>query len=56
MNQHGNLDTDRCAAIVTQPPHYLHFYQCNRKPGHGRDGAYCKQHAKQRRYQELKEG
>lgn len=22
-------------------------YQCSRKPGHGPDGLYCKQHAKQ---------
>ena len=22
------------------------FFQCSRKPGHGPDGLYCKQHAK----------
>lgn len=23
-----------------------HHYQCSRKRGHGKDGLYCKQHAK----------
>lgn len=34
----------RCAyevATDTRAPNYL---QCNRKPGHGPDGLYCKQH------------
>lgn len=36
----------RCAYEVSDPPWYLDYYQCSRKPGHGPDGLYCKQHAK----------
>ena len=37
---------DRCAYEVSEPPHYLSSHQCTRKPGHGPDGLFCKQHAR----------
>jgi hypothetical protein len=36
----------RCAYEVSEPPWYIEYHQCNRKPGYGPDGLYCKQHAK----------
>jgi hypothetical protein len=42
----NRLDPNRCAKMVSHPPHYLHSFQCQRKPGHGPDGKFCKQHAK----------
>ena len=44
-----------CHAEVSEPPHYLHRHRCYRMGGHGRDGLYCRQHAKQRRYSNPKE-
>ncbi len=41
------LDPTRCAKIVSEPPWYLHSHQCSRKKGHGPEGSFCKQHAKQ---------
>jgi len=38
-------DETRCIASVADHTGY-HFYQCTRKRGYGRDGKYCKQHAK----------
>ena len=35
--------SDRCAARVPEPPHYLHDHQCTRSAV---DGGYCAQHAK----------
>jgi hypothetical protein len=37
------FDPFRCAQEVSSD--YL-FHQCQRKPGHGPDALYCKQHAK----------
>ena len=39
-------DPRRCGYEVPEPPHYLNTHQCRRKPGFGRDGLFCKQHAK----------
>ena len=39
-------DASRCAAAVCQPPHYFDEFQCSRKPGHGPEKLWCKQHAK----------
>lgn len=39
-------DPTRCAEEVADPPRYILFHQCLRKRGHGKDGLYCKQHAK----------
>lgn len=38
-------DLTRCITEVW-PPRGWHPYQCQRKRGHGKDGLYCKQHAK----------
>ena len=38
-------DSDRCAEEVWGGGSHIP-YQCSRKPGHGPDGLYCKQHAK----------
>ena len=38
-------NSNQCAAEIGE---YI-FYQCSRKPGHGPDGLYCKQHAKMER-------
>ena len=38
-------DKTRCIAKVADFTGF-HFYQCQRKRGHGPDGLYCKQHAK----------
>ncbi len=44
---HANKYTPtRCAYDVSEPPWYIDSHQCSRKPGHGPDGLYCKQHAK----------
>lgn len=47
-------ENERCAAIVSTPPWYIDHYRCTRRNGHGKDGRYCKQHAKQPRYAEVK--
>lgn len=44
----------RCAARVTEPPHYIHHYRCSRKAalvkGSDKGGIpLCRQHAKQSR-------
>lgn len=39
-----SFDEEHCAATVFGP---YRPYQCTRKPGHGPDHLYCKQHAKQ---------
>ena len=38
-------DKTRCIAEVADFTGF-HFFQCSRKRGHGRDGLFCKQHAK----------
>jgi hypothetical protein len=38
-------DFDRCARVVWPKGSYT-SYQCSRACGHGPNGAYCKQHAK----------
>ena len=38
-------DPARCIAPVRNWSGW-HFYQCQKKRGHGTDGLYCKQHAK----------
>ncbi len=38
-------DYNRCAWQVFDRT-FFRSYQCTRKCGHGPDGAYCKQHAK----------
>jgi hypothetical protein len=37
---------ERCAMEVYEQGRGMMFYQCSRKPGHGPDSLYCKQHAK----------
>ena len=39
------VDETRCIAKVADDTGW-HFYQCSRKRGYGKDGKYCKQHAK----------
>ena len=53
-------DAERCAKLVSLPPHYLHSFPCSRRRGYGPGGAYCKQHAamiahRDARVRELKE-
>ena len=36
----------QCAYEVSVPPWYFESHQCARKPGHGHNGLFCKQHAK----------
>lgn len=38
-------DNDRCA-YETYSNYTRMFYQCTRKPGHGPESLYCKQHSK----------
>ena len=38
-------DRARCIEKVQDSTGW-HFYQCSRKRGYGKDGEYCKQHAK----------
>jgi hypothetical protein len=38
-------DITRCIKSVSDDTGW-HFYQCKRKRGFGKDGLYCKQHAK----------
>ena len=46
-NPTGNPhDPTRCAAQVADSGRSCLFHQCIRKPGHGPDDLYCKQHAK----------
>ena len=45
-NYRAPYNPDRCAYAVTDPPWYIDQHQCSRKPGHGPDGMFCKQHAK----------
>jgi len=42
-------DTTRCVAVVGDRTMWgpAQAHQCHRKRGHGADGLYCKQHAKQ---------
>lgn len=40
-----NFDFNRCAQGVQESGRSFGFHQCSRKPGHGPDGIYCKQHA-----------
>jgi len=45
-NPKGNQYNDsRCAYEVAEGGRSVLFYQCLRKPGHGPDGLFCKQHA-----------
>ena len=41
-------DLKRCVESVSEPGRYgsFHPHQCYRKRGFGKDGLYCKQHAK----------
>ena len=41
-------DPERCVTAVW-PAGMWHDHQCTRKRGHGPDGLYCKQHAKNER-------
>lgn len=41
----SRYDAERCAYEVRDSTSF-YTYQCCRKPGHGPDGLYCKQHAK----------
>ncbi len=41
----SKVDDNRCAESVWDRSSWRHF-QCSRKPGYGRAGLYCKQHAK----------
>lgn len=41
-------DLTRCVKEIGEPPRYIHWHQCKRKRGHGPEGFYCKQHAKQK--------
>ena len=42
-------DETKCIAEVGSRDSMITvYYQCNRKRGHGPDGAYCKQHARMR--------
>lgn len=38
-------DPKRCIEVVADPTGW-HFYQCSRKRGYGKNGLFCKQHAK----------
>lgn len=38
-------DFTKCAAEVDVSAKWNESHQCNRKCGHGPEGAYCKQHA-----------
>jgi len=38
-------DKTRCIEAVSDDTGF-HFHQCRRKKGYGKDGLYCKQHAK----------
>ena len=38
---------ERCAAYVSDPPHFLHLRLCSRPRGYGFAGRFCKQHSKQ---------
>ena len=42
----SRYDPLRCAYEVSEPPWYINRHQCHRKPGHGPNQLYCKQHAK----------
>lgn len=47
-NPRGNhYDSSRCADEAYDSVSRM-FYQCSRKPGHGPDGIFCKQHARMR--------
>ena len=37
---------ERCIVEVSEPGRWIHFYQCQRKRGHGPDGEFCKQHGR----------
>lgn len=39
------MNTERCEETIWDRSSWNH-YQCQRKPGYGKDGLYCKQHAK----------
>jgi hypothetical protein len=41
------FNPERCAFERYSSDRFGMFYQCSRKPGHGPDSLYCKQHAKQ---------
>ena len=48
-NPRGNAeDVTWCIKEVCDYSCSMIPYQCTRKRGHGRDGLYCKQHAKKR--------
>jgi hypothetical protein len=50
-NPQGTLENkERCIVEVANPPSWT-TVQCSRKRGYGRNGEFCKQHAKK---QELK--
>lgn len=45
-NPNGELeDVKKCVQEVSDSSGW-HFYQCSRKRGFGKNGLYCKQHAK----------
>lgn len=37
---------NQCIVEVGGRDRWINFYQCNRKRGFGKDGLFCKQHAK----------
>lgn len=38
-------DPKRCAMECGERPWYIHSHQCSRRPGHGPEGLFCRQHA-----------
>lgn len=45
FNQRSYCES-KCAWRVWRTGRWSYDYQCSRKPGHGPDDLYCKQHAK----------
>lgn len=42
----GTFTEDITRCIIEVSPPFTHGCQCSRKRGYGKDGLYCKQHAK----------
>jgi len=47
MSDHQNYNPDYCAESVWEEGRGCRNHQCTRRPGHGPDKKYCRQHAKQ---------
>ena len=45
-NKYRIVEGVHCIADALPADVWAEPYQCSRKRGHGRDGLYCKQHAK----------